>query len=562
MPSADGLTDDMKSIISEMKSDDITFVASRDEVIMKVAEKMLQSKRHKSSGRKYVKDKIREMSRFLKAAREHSSQITGMESCIDPAKFPTIISITRKLCEYNAADNTYKIPSLALKIGHKKCANAVRVKALMTGDDEQNKASESFEKLCDSDWSAYVSNAALTTLHVQKRKKTHALPLTEDIRRVTSHLAQQRKICLEELKSNPTVASWHNLAKTSLANIILFNRRRSGEASRILLKDYEQAKKVKAPPRDDILQSLSNLETKLVSTVMRVEIEGKPGRTVPVLLTEEMSQEIDELVKMRSQVGVVEANPYIFSRPHFASEDHMAGHVHLREAAIDSGMKDPHSLTSTRLRKHIATVSQILNMKDNELEQLCTFMGHDISVHREFYRLPDDTLQLAKVSRLLIAMEQGKVSSFKGKSLNDIEVDFDIVADESADLPVDDEEENDIEDLDIIEADSTSQQMSSKQLPGKKAMKHVHDFECSDDADAPPKKKTSRDHLTSEQTEAVKTYFSKHIDTRNVPGKEECEKFLAKESLLAHKSWKKIKFTVKNAIAKEARRMNNRQKKK
>jgi len=51
------------------------------------------------------------------------------------------------------------------------------------------------------------------------------------------------------------------------------------------------------------------------------------------------------------------------------------------------------------------------------MDQLANFLGHDIRVHREFYRLPESTLQLAKVSKLLMAMEKGKLSDVKGKGL-------------------------------------------------------------------------------------------------------------------------------------------------
>lgn len=54
------------------------------------------------------------------------------------------------------------------------------------------------------------------------------------------------------------------------------------------------------------------------------------------------------------------------------------------------------------------------------MDQLATFLGHDIHAHREFYRLPESTLQLAKVSKLLIAMEKGKLSDLQGKGLDDI----------------------------------------------------------------------------------------------------------------------------------------------
>jgi len=54
------------------------------------------------------------------------------------------------------------------------------------------------------------------------------------------------------------------------------------------------------------------------------------------------------------------------------------------------------------LRKHVTTISQVLNLKENELDidLLAQFMGHD-RVHREFYRLPLDVLQTAEVAKIL-----------------------------------------------------------------------------------------------------------------------------------------------------------------
>ena len=59
-------------------------------------------------------------------------------------------------------------------------------------------------------------------------------------------------------------------------------------------------------------------------------------------------------------------------------------------------------------------------MKENELDQLAGFLGHDIRIHREFYRLPESTLELAKVSKILIAMEKGRLPELQGKGLDDI----------------------------------------------------------------------------------------------------------------------------------------------
>lgn len=53
----------------------------------------------------------------------------------------------------------------------------------------------------------------------------------------------------------------------------------------------------------------------------------------------------------------------------------------------------------------MATLS-VLNLNDTEQDRLADFLGHDIRVHRKFYCLPKGTLQLAKISKVLIASKQ------------------------------------------------------------------------------------------------------------------------------------------------------------
>ena len=47
-------------------------------------------------------------------------------------------------------------------------------------------------------------------------------------------------------------------------------------------------------------------------------------------------------------------------------------------------------------------------------------MGHSVHVHEDFYRLPSHTLELAKVSKLLIAVEAEDLAQLNGKTLNNL----------------------------------------------------------------------------------------------------------------------------------------------
>ncbi|KAI9532240.1 hypothetical protein NQZ68_033865 [Dissostichus eleginoides] len=172
---------------------------------------------------------------------------------------------------------------------------------------------------------------------------------------------------------------------------------------------------------EDVTIALSELEKKLCKYFRRIEIRGKRGRRFPVLLTPAMQQALDLLVGTRQECGVPKENIYLFARP--SAFTCYRGSDCLRYFAKAFGAKNPESLTSTKLRKQTGTLSQVLNLTNTELDLLADFLGHDIRVHRQFYRLPEGTLQLAKISKLLMALEQGRLAELQGKTLDDISID-------------------------------------------------------------------------------------------------------------------------------------------
>ena len=281
LPSKSGCSEGLKNCLSGMNPDETTFAASHDDLIISFGEKLYQKHGHKKHRHQYIRQRIRELSRFLLAARKESKgEITDLESCINPTLFRVVITAVKKLCGYESVHHSYQTPSLALKIGInlKACADILRNKALMSNDGVLERNAKKFRTLCDSDWSSSVSAGAHATLETQRQNKPHVLPLTDDVKVVTLYLKEQRRTCLKELKSNPNVETWHALARATLANIILFNRRRSGEAARILVKDYQEGKDSRSVAQDDVLLSLSELEKHLVQNFVRIEVDGKRGR--------------------------------------------------------------------------------------------------------------------------------------------------------------------------------------------------------------------------------------------------------------------------------------------
>nr|XP_023660035.1 uncharacterized protein LOC111839935 [Paramormyrops kingsleyae] len=405
-------------ILGVMKQDEISAVVKNDLSILQLAQSFFNKHGHDPSKFEYIRQKLREIGLLLALRREFS--IYSLEEAVKPANFHTLIQAVQRVSGYDGESHCYQTPSLALKLGHSlnKICEIIHCRALMSEDKELIVSTETFKKLYSSKWSEMISHTALVTLNEAKFNKPSTLPFTKDVQCLHQFLEKTAYTAFHKLKETPSHQNYAELAKATLARIIVFNRRRAGEVSKMPLKGFNERDGTSL--HDDVAMGLSKFEQKLCSHFSRVEIRGKRGRKVAILLSPDMVDALTLLVSKRSECGVLDTNAFLFARPNCQS--HYRGQDSLRVYASECGAQNPQFLRSTHLRKHVATLSQILNLKNNELDQVADFLGHDIRVHRDYYRLPEATTQLAKISKLLLAMEKGSLPDLQGKSLDEIEV--------------------------------------------------------------------------------------------------------------------------------------------
>ena len=126
---------------------------------------------------------------------------------------------------------------------------------------------------------------------------------------------------------------------------------------------------------------------------------------------------MEMLVDSRSRVGISPGNPYLFTSGEAEDAAPLRGSDCVRLFAKKAGAVN---ISATAYRKHAATMLQLLQLSDTELDVVARFMGHDIRVHRSYYRLPERTAYAAKVSKILMAMEKG-MGGFAGQKLDDLD---------------------------------------------------------------------------------------------------------------------------------------------
>ena len=423
--SKSSISEDLMKIFKRMKVDDVSTALKVDDTIIKFGNILCRKHSNNDDQTYYISNKLRELGRLLLAMRSFPS-INSFVDIINPKFFPDVIACVSKLCGWDEQTKTIDTPSLGIKLGQllTKVAYLIKGEAIISEDENTRTKADDFATLVAMRWNNEISRVSRTELEVRKWNTPQILPLTEDLKVLKNHLSSTRNVSINELaKDNNDLKAWRNLCSTTLASLILLNRRREGETSKLEVNCLQQFRHGNVE-NEEIKKSLSNFELQLCKYFKRLEIRGKRGRKVPLLITKELESAIHLLVKLRESVGVNSNNKFVFAIPTMNSLQYMRGHDAIRKHVKLSSLKCPEAVSSTKLRKHIATLSQLINLEERELEMLAGFLGHDIKVHRDFYRLPEDTLQIAKCGKLLMLMDKGNVGDFAGKSLDEIDLDM------------------------------------------------------------------------------------------------------------------------------------------
>ena len=87
-----------------------------------------------------------------------------------------------------------------------------------------------------------------------------------------------------------------------------------------------------------------------------VHVLGKCKRRVPIIIPPDAKLAMELLTDTRDQAGIPEDNPYFFAS---TGMNYKKNYPHLKRALKNAGCAEPDRITSTALRKYVATVAQV-----------------------------------------------------------------------------------------------------------------------------------------------------------------------------------------------------------
>lgn len=372
----------------------------------------------------HIRQILRTMARFLITITTLNSSLRQLSDIYKPQHYELVLRAVNILAKFDPQTGNYGVPSIATRLGTyiKKCCNLYIIHCIKTGSSDDKQAAKDFLKIFQTDFSSSVNKTATETQNEVKRNKKIELPLQSDINLLSSYLSRHIDEYFQKLKLQFTYNSWSQLSKFLLCYLQLFNRKRAGEIERLLITDFEKFECLDQETSSVLYNSLTVDEQVLADTFVKIEIRGKLGRTVPIIVRKQHISIIQFLLSLRHQAKIHENNPYVFASPS-SVHNHFRACETMKQCANECGASDPHKLRGTTLRKHLATTAQILDLGENSIGRLANFMGHDIAIHKRHYRLPSTAVDLSQTSKILMLMEGENVEQYRGKSLKDIQYD-------------------------------------------------------------------------------------------------------------------------------------------
>ncbi|XP_041790175.1 flocculation protein FLO11 isoform X3 [Chelmon rostratus] len=414
----------------------------------------------------------------------------------------------------------------------------------------------------------------------------HLLPLLSSLSSLVLYLRRlQHSAFLSLSRQLQSAEAWRLLCHSSLALLILYNRRRECEVSKLSIAEYRARVTPQcpvpvppgAPPALTPLEaSLSPFERLVLPHLPRVGVQGKRGRVQPLILPPHCEPCLELLLQTRQDVGVDPANPYVFARPYHSPATPLRGTDLLRSLARSSGTRNPRALTQTRVRRQVAILTQLLLLGEGEepgqlggsaVERLEHFLEREYHVTQNCAGIGQDPGLMGRVGRVVLCGERDGVL-FRGMSLNHICLELDVMSGNSADSYSEGESEGEqVKEKPEALAPAPAPNPTPTLLYVRKGKnngrvgrpKKLKNNQLPPPPPPPPpvnrrrgsgKRGVLKRPWSEAERAAVEEHLTQNITELRVPAKADCERCLQQCPLLVsnHRDWRAIKFYCHNRI--------------
>ncbi|KAH0535100.1 hypothetical protein KQX54_013418 [Cotesia glomerata] len=269
-----------------------------------------------------IRANLRLCGRFLLHIKQLNPQINDFSSIYNPTMYHFLIGAIDSFAGVNNTTGHYEKANNAREMSKhiKKIGEIYIGECIINENPQKQKEIQDFLNLCKRGFANVTNKTAMETLVARQREKTILIPST----------------------------LMKKFSDATLTRIQVFNRRRAGEAERLLISDLKNVQKI---------------------------------------------TEKDE--------GVSKKNLFVFGIDGKENDSFLFATALMRRFSDECNAENPKSLRGTPLRKHVATKCTQFGLNKTKITHVAKFMGHDIKINENIYKQPVAKTDIIDMSKVL-----------------------------------------------------------------------------------------------------------------------------------------------------------------
>ena len=394
-PCATGLSTDADwdNVWRRMDHDEMYATIISDKTILCVGKHIYDGR--KPAKQKDAKIKSRSAMRRLARLVAATDTVTEAGQLFSVSNFYNLEDGIASVCQTEAGPNGRVKAGLQVAIGSliRLAAKVLQADFIINQKPEEAQAIELFVKVFNLNYCKIFSRAEYQLKETRQRqnRKPTSLPIEEHLEKLRSYLRKEIKAAINR-KSTITKRRYVHLRKVIITRLTLLNGRRGSEASRILLKDFEE--------RHDWIVKGPQSNRYALAFIM-----GKGNGLVPVLIPKDCERGMDILTDpaARLAAGINIDNEFVFAYTQ-NSADNTTGYNEIRD--ICQLIHIP-TITATAVRHRSSTLFwRMEGIDDATIRQFMDHLGHSTEVDKNIYAVPPAQQILETVGRVIHALDQ------------------------------------------------------------------------------------------------------------------------------------------------------------
>ena len=292
-------------------------------------------------------------------------------------------------------------------------ASTVRGACLIERQDDRAAEIDRFLTVLEINFTTIFGDATykLNQARQTMLRRPEALPKEADLSSIRNYSLSTIVTLISNISFTPR--SFALLRDISVSRLTLFNFRRGGEPARLLLSQWDEAKRGVWVDTSRV-QKMTETERAIFAELLVMYQTGKGNaHLVPVLVPKDMHAALDRLSDSRTRetMGINADNPYLF--PGMQHRDsHCSGWHAVHRVCQLAGLPASASVTATKMRHYSSTVYAGFDVPDVERQFFYKHMGHSAHINATIYQTPLAEAEITVVGNVLRQIDAGTVACY------------------------------------------------------------------------------------------------------------------------------------------------------